>query len=632
MSLRPFASLTLLVLVAGALPAAAAAQQDTTARADSTLRRPATVLDPIVVTAERRPTPASDVTAPVIVVDSAALARRAAPDVATILADVPGLQPEAVVGSGSGIYLQGLGSDRVLVLLDGAPMAGRLNGEFDLSRISPADLERIEIVEGPQSTLYGSTALGGVVNLITSRDVLPRAQFSSTMGSFGQRDYEARLGTPLGANGWIATLEGDHRSVDALPGANPGTLGSAARWDFMGRLAGAVGSAAIDARLMTIDESQKYTIAPDHLTSTNLQYDGLVKLAFGAEARTELRLHGSWYDHRFVDATDSAGSQPPSFDRERIADAELVQRGALGASDWVAGAKVDREWLLSDRVSGYDRSASTGAAYASVDWALSPALHVTTGARLTASQLWGADFSPRVGAALRAPAGLYLKAEVAHGFRAPSFDEQYLQLVQAQFGYAVYGNASLKPEQSWNVTGEAGLARSDLRLYVRGFANRLRDFIEANQTGDSSGILLFTYENVDRARTAGAEAGGSVTRGLVTAGASYTWLSTRDITTNTDLLGRAAHTANASLTVGRAGWSVNGAAIYTGQEPVARDQAGVVSYQGAFTRFNVSGAVPLTRGVKFTAGADDLTDAKPAGAALIWGRRLYAAASVGVGW
>jgi len=117
----------------------------------------------------------------------------------------------------------------------------------------------------------------------------------------------------------------------------------------------------------------------------------------------------------------------------------------------------------------------------------------------------------------------------------------------------------------------------------------------------------------------------------VTAGASYTWLTTRDITTNTDLLGRAAHTANASLAVGRAGWSLGAGAVYTGQEPVARDMAGVVTYQGAFTRLNVSAEAPLTRAVKLTLGADDLNDAKPSGAALIWGRRVYAEASVGVG-
>ncbi len=587
------------------------------------------MLDPIVVTAERRPTPASDVTAPVIVVDRDAIDRRAAVDVTTILRDVAGIQPEAVVGSGSGIYLQGLGSDRVLVLLDGSPMAGRLDGQFDLSRISPAELERVEIVEGPQSTLYGSTALGGVVNLITDQDEVPTARFSSTMGSFGQRDYTGRLGTPVG--GWFASLDGDHRGVDAVPGANPGTAGSADRWDWMARVSGDIGHNALNARLMTIDENQRYSIFPDHLTSTNRQYDGLVKLTLGAAGRTDLRLHGSWFDHRFVDATDSAGTQPPSWDRERIADVELVQRGSIGASNWVAGAKADREWLLSDRVSGYDRAASTGALYGQVDWEVTPALHVTTGVRFTDSQLWGADLSPRLGAALRAPDGLYLKAEVAHGFRAPSFDEQYLSLLQAQFGYAVYGNPNLKAEQSWNVTGEAGLARTDLHLYVRGFANSLRNFIEANQTGDSSGILLFTYQNVDRARTGGVEAGASVSRGVVTAGASYTWLSTRDITTNTDLLGRAAHTATASFAVGRNGWSVGASAVYTGQEPVARDMAGVVNYQGAFTRLNVSAEAPVTRGVKFTLGADDLNDAKPSGAALIWGRRVYAQASVGVG-
>ena len=629
MSIRRLMPVLVLGLAAAGLPAAALAQQDTTTKPDTLARRAPTVLDPIIVTAERRPTPASDVTAPVIVVDSDAIARRAAVDVTTILRDVAGIQPEAVVGSGSGIYLQGLGSDRVLVLLDGSPMAGRLDGQFDLSRISPADLQRIEIVEGPQSTLYGSTALGGVVNLITERDVVPTARFSSTMGSDRQRDFAGNLGAPVG--GWFLSLDGDHRGVDAVPGANPGTTGSADRWDWMGRASGEIAGSAVDARLMTIDEDQKYSILPDHLTSTNLQYDGLVKITFGANGQTDLRLHGSWFDHTFVDATDSAGPQPAQRDRERIADVELVHRGSVGASAWVAGVEANREWLLSDRISGYQRDASSAALYGSVDWQIVPALHVTTGVRFTASQLWGSDLSPRLGVALRSNGGLYVKAEVAHGFRAPSFDEQYLSLLQAQFGYAVYGNPNLKAEQSWNVTGETGLERRDVHVYVRGFANSLRNFIEADQTGDSSGILLFTYDNVDRARTGGVEAGAGATRGLVTASASYTWLTTKDITNNTDLLGRASNTANGSLALGRNGWSVGASVVFTGREAVARDMAGVVSYQGAFTRLNVSAEAPVTRGVKFTLGADDLNDAKPSGEALIWGRRLYAEASVGIG-
>lgn len=625
-------TLTVLTVLSPTIAALVVAQQpDTTARAP-------VVLDPVVVTAERRPTPVSDATAPVIVLERADIARRAATDLTTILQDAPGVQLEAVVGSGAGLYLQGLGSDRVLVLLDGSPLAGRLDGQIDLSRLSPTQIQRVEIVEGPQSTLYGSTALGGVVNIITRRDVLPRAQLTTTAGSFGQRDVSARLAAPLG--GFFASLEGGHRRVDAVPGAFPGTTGGAARWDWLGRLNGSVGGAALDARLMTVSEDQHYTIAPippatspDFIFNGNLQYDGLARLTFGAAGNTDLRLHGSWFDHRFVDSpTASSGGAPATWDRQRIADVELVQRGALGPHTWVAGAKVDREWLLSGRIRGYSRSASTGALYASAEWVLTGALRATTGIRFTESEIWGADLSPRVGAALRAPGGLYLKAGVARGFRSPSFSEMYFDLLQAQYGYAVHGNASLRPEQSWNGTAEAGLSRPTLHLYVQGFTNRLRGFIETALASDSAGIAIYTYQNIGHARTGGVQAGASATRGVATASASYTWLSTRDIDNNTDLLGRAAHTANGSLTLGRGAWSVRGDVVYTGRTPVARSQAGVVSYQGAFTRLNANATATVHRDLTLTLGADDLTDARPSGAALTYGRRVYGQLGVGLGW
>jgi outer membrane receptor for ferrienterochelin and colicins len=622
-----------LTIVSPTLTSLAVAQ-----RPDTSANRPAVVLDPVVVTAERRPSPASDATAPVIVLDRSDIARRAASDLTTVLQDAPGVQLEAVVGSGAGLYLQGLGSDRVLVLLDGAPVAGRLNGQFDLSRLSPAQVQRIEIVEGPQSTLYGSTALGGVVNVITRRDALPGARLTTTAGSFGQRDVSARLASPVG--GFVASLEGGHRTVDAVPGAFPGTTGGAARWDWMGRVSGNVGSAALDARVMATSEDQHYTIAPippatspDHIYNDNLQYDGLAQLTLGASGRTDLRLHGSWYDHRFVDSptADPSGASP-SWDRQRIADLEVVRRGGSGPVTWVAGAKADREWLLSERVRGYSRSASTGALYASAEWALTRGLRASAGMRFTESEIWGADLSPRIGALLRAPGGLYLKGGVARGFRAPSFSEMYFDLLQAQYGYAVHGNAGLRPEQSWNGTAEVGVARPRAHLYLQAFTNRLRGFIETALASDSSGIAIYTYQNIGHARTGGVQVGASATRGIATASAAVTWLSTRDIDNNTDLLGRAARTANGSLTLGRGGWSLRGDVVYTGRTPVARSQAGVVSYQGAFTRVNTNGTAALGRDLSITLGADDLTDARPRDAALTYGRRVYAQFDLGLGW
>ena len=144
------------------LPVSLRAQQSDTTRK-------AVERDEIVVTAERGPGRASDASAAVRSIGRADIESRAATDLTTILRDVPGVQIDPVVGSGSGVVLQGLGSERVLVLLDGAPLTGRISGQFDITRVSPSQLERVEIVEGPQSTLYGSAALGGVVNLLTRR-------------------------------------------------------------------------------------------------------------------------------------------------------------------------------------------------------------------------------------------------------------------------------------------------------------------------------------------------------------------------------------------------------------------------------------------------------------------------------
>src|SRR5690606_1893325 len=92
-----------------------------------------------------------------------------AADLAAVLTEQTGIQFQAGMPSGAGIMLQGLSSERVLVLVDGRPLTGRIAGNFDLARIPSDIVERIEVVKGPQSALYGSEAMGGVVNIITRR-------------------------------------------------------------------------------------------------------------------------------------------------------------------------------------------------------------------------------------------------------------------------------------------------------------------------------------------------------------------------------------------------------------------------------------------------------------------------------
>ena len=148
------------------------------------------------------------------------------------------------------------------MLLDGQPLAGRISGVFDVSRIPTSVVERIEVVKGPQSTLYGTDAMGGVVNIITrtpDRDAV-QAALSATGGTQARRDLVSALSLGHGAFG--LSVDAAHRNVETTPGraegdgrARRGTDGAMKlRWE-----PDSPGSEASGARL---DERQRWRRGP----------------------------------------------------------------------------------------------------------------------------------------------------------------------------------------------------------------------------------------------------------------------------------------------------------------------------------------------------------------------------------
>ncbi|HXE57912.1 MAG TPA: TonB-dependent receptor [Gemmatimonadales bacterium] len=596
----------------------------------------AAALEEIIVTAERRPSRASDAAAAVRVLGKRDLSRRAVTDLTTLLRDLPGVQIEPVVGSGAGVALQGLGSDRVLVLVDGAPVVGRLGGQFDLTRLSPAQLERVEIVEGPQSTLYGSAALGGVINLLTRRDLGPGVEASTQFGSLGQRDYRLRVtGPALGLHG---AVDLGRRSADLVPGRAAGSVGTADRWDGMLRVTSPLGGGALDLRVLGVVENQEYLAAsrsgpPSNNFNDNWQLDALTTATLGTEGRTELRLHGSLYDHRFIRST-SGGREggAAEWDKQRVVDLEAVRRGDLGRHRWLVGAKVEREWLSTGRIEGGERAAWSGAVYVSADWRVLPWLTATTGARLTSGEVWGTDLAPRLGLVARGPAETYLKLAAARGFRAPSFKELYTNFTNPGHpSYTVLGNPDLAPEYSWNATAEIGRSAGGVEVYLRGYRNWLRGLIETELVDPSRSV--FAYRNVDRARTAGLEVGASATRGIVTVRGSHAYLDSEDGSTGLPLLNRAAHMTRGAVTVEPGRLSLTGEAIHTTSVPLTRNDAGEpTQVQDAYTRINLSTGVALGAGGRLTLGVDNVADTRPANAPTYLGRRWYGGLTWGIAW
>lgn len=600
-------------------------------------------LDQVVITAARRPQRLADAVVTTEVVSRREIENSGASNLAQTLAGQTGLQLQGGHPSGSGVMLQGIGTERVLVMLDGQPLVGRIAGNFDLERIPVGMIERVEVVKGPQSTLYGSEAMGGVVNIVT-RTASPdswSAGASLLSGSDGRLDGALSAGGGLGD--WTGTLDLGLRQVHRAPGVARSEGALADRADVSARARWAPDSSLwAEVAVIRLDERQRWA-------SSGAFYDFADNVQSGARI-TASRLLGA---HRFtptfhlsrfehlarssLTGTPIAGTG--NRQTQQLMEAELLYSGRIAGLPVDAGVETRRELIRSsdgrivdDQGNPAARTLHAVEPFAQLElggegWSLAP------GARLTWNEQWGSAFTPRIAARWRATPELTLRVAVGQGFRAPDFKELYLQFVNQSAGYAVYGNPDLRPERSDNVT--AGAEWSSGAVYVRGqlFWNRLREFIETRPLPDVAGELRYAYANVSQGLTRGVDLEGGVVLGGVRAELSYGYLDAVDRLTDLPLLGRPTHSARATLGgvvphVGRA--SLTG--IYTGATPMERDATGAVTGErGSFLRLNARLARRLPMGAELSVGVDNLLDARPARWEGAVARQIYSGLSWTIG-
>ncbi|MFP5305204.1 MAG: TonB-dependent receptor plug domain-containing protein, partial [Gammaproteobacteria bacterium] len=197
-------------------------------------------LETIVVTGTRTAHRLGDAPVDVQLITAADIRNSGARDLAELLAREGGVYATRVAGRGSEIEIQGLSSEHVLVLVDGRRMIGRIDGAIDLTRLRLDSIERVEIVKGPSSALYGADALGGVVNVITRRDgsggsaLTLRGDGDGNAEVFGNAGWQLgkRLGGRLsGGRFRLESYDLDERTVgrDGVDGDNRFASGTL-RW------------------------------------------------------------------------------------------------------------------------------------------------------------------------------------------------------------------------------------------------------------------------------------------------------------------------------------------------------------------------------------------------------------------
>ncbi len=567
-------------------------------------------LDATVVTAARREQQLKDAVVPIELISREEIARSGASDVASVLIEQVGVQLEGGLPAGAGVQLQGLGTNRVLILVDGQPLVGRINGNLDLSRLPAANLERIEVIKGPQSTLYGSDAMGGVINLVTQRPRAGATDASLQLTGGSRSRMDAHGNVRGGTARVLGGVDVGVRSLELAPGIS-GALGSLAeRVEVTPQLRVNLTDAwRLDAGGLYITESQRYRVGQLFRFADRDQQTARMGATWqrGAQKASAL-VYQSRFDHL---ARSSTLDQPQSADGERdrqvLRELELTYSGPVRGALLDAGLELRREEIVADRIDGTRRAFNAAEPFAQVTVG-GERLAVTPGARFTWNERWGSYATPRIAAMWRPTASLRVRATVGRGFRAPDFKELYLAFANAQVGYAVEGNTELRPETS--TSAQLNVEYAGDRAYVRAstYENQLRDFIEFVQ-GAAPGT--FTYGNVARARTRGAETELGLTAGRFRFEAGGAYLDARDLRTELVLLGRPRLSGRFSATAGRLlGARVSATLLYTGATPAQRDElsGAITSTQAEFTRLDVRLARRVGRDLELSMGVDNAFD------------------------
>lgn len=289
------------------------AQQQTSDRARDSLRadsaRVARALGAVVVTAARRLQRVNDASVTTQVISRADVDRSRAQDLNALLTQFVGVQPEPSVAGSGGVPIEGLSSAHVLLLIDGQPLIGRIDGELDLSRVPVWMVDHVEVIKGPLSTLYGSSAMGGVINVIT-RDAF-RARPAMTLSVAG--GSQGRLEGTVGARGGAGDVRGvvgiGRREDDVQPGRPDQRGARANRWDANGKVRWSPSSdgLSVEGAFLGVREDQRWQTGQLYYFSNNAQADTRVTvgapLGTSGTSRIGVAAYYSQFSHTSRQAT-----------------------------------------------------------------------------------------------------------------------------------------------------------------------------------------------------------------------------------------------------------------------------------------------------------------------------------------
>jgi vitamin B12 transporter len=525
------------------------------------------VTESVVVSASLAPETEPAVPASVTVISREEIERSGETSLVELLRSVPGVDVVESGGPGkvASVFLRGTNSTQTLVLIDGVKVNSPYFSGYDFSALSTQNVQRIEIIRGPFSALYGSDAIGGVISIFTRTPARePSGQASVSFGnkSFHQETLFATAGAgdlAFSLSGRDVRDGGDEQSIGGAPVDNDGWRdreGSAQlRWTASDSLALGLHFGRIFARS---------EIPSDGENPTPRRFTDFAQTEWAVPIRWEISganvLAGSLSDVELHPTSSDLGD-PSGFSqsdtRARTLAARATDSWTISEAQTVSAAasyersRVDSRGAFGPVISG-SRAAQWGVAAEDRATLLDGRLVAVAGVRYDRHSAYGSATSPRVSVVWSFDAADSIRASYGTAFRAPSIGELY---------YPFYGNPDLGPERSRSF--EVGIQRRTRAATFDAavFRNDIRDLIQYDFTRQ-------TNANIGRARTEGVElsAETSPVPGIHLR-LAYTYLRAVDETNGEPLVRRPRHRASASLAWDPGRWRTSTEILFVGRRP-----------------------------------------------------------------
>ena len=496
-------------------------------------------LEEIVVTATKTPHTLEDAPVETVLVTKEDIKNSNAKNVSELLRELPGFYIQGENVPGSSAYqsrLRGLDFDKGygLILINGERVLGSAMGEYGISlnQIPVEMIERIEIVKGPASVLYGSDAMAGVVNIITKAiPEKPALTASAGYGSYDTTLFNAGYGQKINKFGFWASAQRET--------SERGRYG-ASEDDFRGEY-------VLSKFSYDLTDKANFALGINH-DELKWEYQTEEKIRFSPSLgmvfpdTSVLKLKGYWYK---LDMDSFSPGYTRRYGDIAYTETEVQYTKPLGASQLITAGG---EYLLRDIDASFaDKSDNFQSLYLQDEINLKP-FGLVIGGRLDDNSLYDTEFNPKASLMWEAAPDTRIRTSVGRSFKSPTIRQLYVFFKHGTWWNRP--NENLNPETSWGYSaGIEHVFSKRLSANLGLFRNDIKDIIVAVNTSETiDGVPVRTWKNVNKAFTQGAELGmkAEILDNLSLT-LNYTYLNTENEDTDKELPYNPHHTAGIGM-------------------------------------------------------------------------------------